>query len=90
MLDEASVGAGAASDVEVADEVAIIHVGLSVAITMVLISSVEVGFPIVAGSVVILEDEDVEVPNMVAVIVRAVLGWALAILSQMLYTLTSS
>ncbi len=90
VLDETSVGAGIASDAKVADEVAIIHVGLSVAITMVLTSAVKVGLPIVAGNVFMVESIDVELPSMVAVIVRAVLDCALAIPSQILYTLTSS
>jgi hypothetical protein len=67
-------GALAEATVEI-DEVGIgIHMELSVAITMVLTSSVELGTPMEGGKVVIVEAIEVELPRMVAVIVRAVLG----------------
>jgi hypothetical protein len=81
---------GAAADVEVADGVAIIQVGLSVAITIILTSSVDVGLPIVAGRLSMVEDAEVALPMIVAVMVRAVRGCAFAIPSQILYTSTSS
>jgi hypothetical protein len=49
-------------------------VGEGVAITMVLICSVEVGVPMVGGRFSIVEDAVVEDPKMVAVSVRAVSG----------------
>ena len=64
-------------DIGVAEGVAIVRVALSVAITMVLTASVEVGLPIVAGKGFMVEDlGDAEVVDsvMVAVIVRAVFG----------------
>ncbi len=76
VLDVASEEEGvvAAVEVEAAVGVAIIHVGLSVAITMVLTSSVEVGMPMVAGKLFIVDDVEVADPSIVAVMVRAVLG----------------
>jgi hypothetical protein len=73
VLDEASVLDGVAEEVEVgvavADGVAIIQVELSVAITIVLTSSVDVGLPIVAGTVFMVEDVEEVGAIIVAVIV---------------------
>ena len=80
-------------EVEVADgdDVAMIQVGLSVAITIVLTSAVEDGLPIVAGKVAMVDDVEVDDPMIVAVMVRAVLGSAFAtpFELQILYTSTS-
>jgi hypothetical protein len=95
VFDEAPVLAGedATSEfsvVGVADVGLMIQVEVSVAITMVLTSSVDVGLPIEAGRVSIVGDGDccviwlVEVPIIVAVMVLAVLGRAFAIPLQIL------
>lgn len=78
------MGADVAVDTVVADGVSNIHVMLSVAMTIVLTSSVVAGVPMVAGRFSMVDDEEVEDPMIVAVMVLTVLGRDPGMLLQIL------